>query len=103
MLSMDNLVMNSRIKMLWEMLNEMGYQLEGVVAPVPRASFYANADTGERRDGFYLNRATRDDFTADEIKVIKRVADALGFNLRSVGEYEIDDDRDYKPSITFDL
>jgi len=100
---MDNLIMNPRIKMLWEMLNGLGFDLEGVAAPVPRASLFADGDTGERRDGFYLNRRTNDDFTPDEIKIIRRVSDGLGFSLRSVGEYEIDDDRSYYPSLTFDL
>ena len=99
---MDNLRMNPRIKSLWEILNVIGCDLEGSVGPVPRASFWAN-DQGEKGSGFYLYRNTKDNFSDEEVDTIRKVADSVGFKLRSVSEYEDDDDREYKPSLTFDL
>ncbi len=84
------------------MLNAIDLELEGNAGPVPRASFWSN-DKGERADGFYLYRAVRDDFTEEDIKIIRRVSDALGFKLRSHGDFEREEDRIYMPSLTFDL
>lgn len=99
---MDNFRLNPRIKMLWETLNAIGCELEGEAAPVPRASFWSN-DQGERRNGFYLTRKTKEDFSEQDIDTIRKVADSLGFNLRSHADFEIDDDRYRNPSLTFDL
>lgn len=84
------------------MLNAIGFDLEGNAGPVPRASHWSN-DKGESAEGFYLNRAVADDFTEEDIKTIRRVSDALGFKLRSHGDFEREDDRVYMPSLTFDL
>ena len=88
--------------MLWEMLNASGCDMEGRVAPVPRASFWSN-DQGESKEGFYLLRSTREDFTEKELSSIKRIADALGFSFRGSTDFEIEDDRYRLPSLTFEL
>lgn len=99
---MDKFTFNPRIKMLWEMLNASGCDMEGSIAPVPRASFWSN-DQGESKEGFYLLRSTREDFTKKELSSIKRIADALGFSFRGSTDFEIEDDRYRLPSLTFEL
>lgn len=99
---MDKFTFNPRIKMLWEMLNASGCDMEGSIAPVPRASFWSN-DQGESKEGFYLLRSTREDFTKKELSSIKRIADALGFSFRGSTDFEIEDDRCRLPSLTFEL
>jgi len=99
---MDKFTFNPRIKMLWEMLNASGCDMEGSIAPVPRASFWSN-DQGESKEGFYLLRSTREDFTEKELSSIKRIADALGFSFRGSTDFEIEDDRYRLPSLTFEL
>ena len=99
---MDKFTFNPRIKMLWEMLNASGYDMEGTIAPVPRASFWSN-DQGESKEGFYLLRSTREDFTKKELSTIKRIANGLGFRLRGYTDFEIEENRWRLPSLTFDL
>lgn len=99
---MDKFTFNPRIKMLWEMLNASGCDMEGSIAPVPRASLWSN-DQGESKEGFYLLRSTREDFTEKELRSIERIADALGFSFRGYTDFEIEDERYRMPSLTFDL
>ena len=98
----EQLRANHKIKSLWEILNAIGCELEGYAGPVPRASHWSN-DDGESGEGFYLYRATRENFSDEDIKTIRRVADSVGFKLRTHSDFERIDDRTYMPSLTFDL
>mgnify|MGYP003155231500 CR=1 FL=1 len=55
--------------------------------------------------GWYFRKATRDNFTKDEKKLIKEIFDKKGFKVDSIWDFEMeyDDDRSWNPSINFIL